>query len=150
MLVVCERWVGDGDILTQVLSTIAALLPCLGLIAQPWVTEGPKPSVCCSFSIRHLAPKKLQLQLTQAVSAPGCIIVSRAPGSAVLPLIYTGASLDWRLGRGSVCYNGWAIQMRLSKKLKQSKFCKPISMNPFQKISDENVKCWGLVRTFGT
>ena len=23
---------------------------------------------------------------------------------AVLPLIYTGASLDWRLGRGSVCY----------------------------------------------
>ena len=26
---------------------------------------------------------------------------------AVLPLIYTGASLDWRLGRGSVCYTGW-------------------------------------------
>ena len=24
---------------------------------------------------------------------------------AVLPLIYTGAFLDWRLGRGSICYN---------------------------------------------
>ena len=28
----------------------------------------------------------------------------RPPASAVLPLIYTGASLDWRLGRGSI-YN---------------------------------------------
>ena len=36
--------------------------------------------------------------------ARGYIIVSRPPGSAVPPLIYTGASLDWRLGRGSI-YN---------------------------------------------
>ena len=37
--------------------------------------------------------------------ARGYIIVSCPPASAVLPLIYTGASLDWRLGRGSICYN---------------------------------------------
>ena len=35
--------------------------------------------------------------------APGYIIVSVHPASAVPPLIYTGASLDWRLGRGSIC-----------------------------------------------
>ena len=33
----------------------------------------------------------------------------RPPASAVLPLIYTGASLDWRLGRGSI-YNNNYIQ----------------------------------------
>ena len=36
--------------------------------------------------------------------APGYIIVSRPPASAVPLLIYTGASLDWRLSRGSI-YN---------------------------------------------
>ena len=50
MLFVRERWAGDGDRL----STIAALLLHLGLVAQRWVTEGPKPSVCWWFSIRHL------------------------------------------------------------------------------------------------
>ena len=38
------------------------------------------------------------------ISSTGCTCF------AVLPLIYTGASLDWRLGRGSICYNniiGW-------------------------------------------
>ena len=37
--------------------------------------------------------------------APSYIIVSRTPASAVPPLIYTGASLDWRLGRGSIYNN---------------------------------------------
>ena len=36
--------------------------------------------------------------------APSYIIVLCPPASAVPPLIYTGASLDWRLGRGSI-YN---------------------------------------------
>ena len=44
--------------------------------------------------------------------APGYIIVSCPPASAVSPLIYTGASLYWRLGRGSIynnisCQNFW-------------------------------------------
>ena len=42
------------------LSTIAALLPHFGLVAQPWVTKGPKPSVCRWFSIRHLVPNWLR------------------------------------------------------------------------------------------
>ena len=45
---------------------------------------------------------------------PGYIIVSRPPASAVLPLIYTGASFDWRLGRGSI-YNNNTGQHFFSK-----------------------------------
>ena len=33
---------------------------------------------------------------------------------AVLPLIYTGASLDWRLSRGSICYNFTMCQFEQS------------------------------------
>ena len=36
---------------------------------------------------------------------PGYIFVWRSPASTVLSLIYTGASLDWRPGRGSICNN---------------------------------------------
>ena len=43
-----------------VLLTIAALLPRLDWIAQPWVTEGPKPSVCRWLSIRHLVSNWLK------------------------------------------------------------------------------------------
>ena len=57
----------DCYILTQVLLTIAALLSHLGWVAQPWITEGPKPSVCRWLSIRHFVSNWLQLQLTQAV-----------------------------------------------------------------------------------
>ena len=46
---------GQSDILTQVLlATTAALLLHLGWVAQPWVNEGPKPSVCRWLSLRHL------------------------------------------------------------------------------------------------
>ena len=38
----------------------AVLLSHLGWVAQPWVTEGPKPSVCRWFSIRHLVSKWLK------------------------------------------------------------------------------------------
>ena len=103
MLVVCERWAGDGNKLLywpQVLLTIAALLSHLGWVAQPWVTEGPRPSVCRWVSIQHLVSNWLK-----PPRAPGYIIVSHPPASTVLPLIYTGASLDWRLGRGSIYNN---------------------------------------------
>ena len=39
------------------------------------------------------------------ISSTGCICF------AVLMLIYTGASLDWRLGRGSICYT--SIQLNV-------------------------------------
>ena len=46
-LVMCERWVGDGDRLSpKVLLTMAALLSLPVWVVQPWVTEGRKPSVC--------------------------------------------------------------------------------------------------------
>ena len=47
----------------KVLLTIAVLLSYSGWAAQPWVTEGPKPSVCRWLSIRRLVPNWLQLQL---------------------------------------------------------------------------------------
>ena len=73
----------------------------------------------CS-SVGHWGPKApclllalnsascLQLTLTPIDSSrlyPGYIFVWHPTASAVLPLIYTGVSLDWRLGRGSVYYN---------------------------------------------
>ena len=50
MFLVCERWVGNSGrtaILTSSSSsTIAAFLPHFGWVAQPWVTEVRKLSVC--------------------------------------------------------------------------------------------------------
>ena len=51
MFHVCERWV---DTRTDCNIDPAVLLSHLGWVAQPWVTEGPKPSVCRWLSIRHL------------------------------------------------------------------------------------------------
>ena len=84
----------------EVLLSTIAFLPHLGLVAQPWVTEDQKPSVCRWFSIRHLVTN--WFQLTQTLCAPGYIIVLHPPASAVHPHIYAGASLDWRLSRGSI------------------------------------------------
>ena len=119
----------------QVLLTIAALLSHSGWAAQPWVTEGPsplsgagshsagtlsnwnsnslKPSVAPGYIIvlrspascgrTHLPPSPNSTTSTGQgdipISSTGCTCF------AVLPLIYIGASLDWRLGRGSICYS---------------------------------------------
>ena len=57
MFVVCEKWVETRTNCyidsSSSSSTIAALLSHLDLVAQPWVTEGPKPSVCSWFSLQH-------------------------------------------------------------------------------------------------
>ena len=63
---------GDKDGLLfwpKVLLTIAALLSHSDWAAQPWVTEGPNPSVCLWPSRWHLVPNWLQLtlELTEAV-----------------------------------------------------------------------------------
>ena len=44
----------------KVLLAIAALLSHLGWVAQPWVTEGPKPSICRWLSIWHLVSNWLK------------------------------------------------------------------------------------------
>ena len=77
----------------KVLLTIAALLSHSGWAAQPWVTEGPKPSYLPLALTLASCP-----QLTQAV----CVLVIFLFDIHLLPLIYTGASLDWRLCRGSI------------------------------------------------
>ena len=80
--------------------TIAALLSHLGWVNQSWVTEGRKPPVCkLILTLASCSPTDSKPSV-----APGYIIVYRPPASAVPPLIYTGASLDWQLGRGSI-YN---------------------------------------------
>ena len=61
----------------------------------------------CS-TVGHWGPKALC-----DPRAPGYIIVSRSPASTVLPLIYTGVSLDWQLGRGSICYTVKWLQVLL-------------------------------------
>ena len=102
-LVVRERWARDGDrpLFDPSSSlTIAALHPHLGwgcLTVGHW---GPKPSLWTWFSL-HWHPVFNWLEPPQP---PGYIIVSCPPASAGFPLIYSGAPLDWRLGRGSICY----------------------------------------------
>ena len=60
MLIMCERWVGDGDRLLhidpKVSLTIAALLSHLGWAAQPWVTEGPSPLSAAGSQFDTLSP----------------------------------------------------------------------------------------------
>ena len=90
---VCERWVGDGDRLLhidpQVLLTIAALINRGSLRVH---------ALCLELVLTPLAS---DLQLTQAVS----VMVIFLFDIHLLPLIYTGASLDWQLGRGSICHH---------------------------------------------
>ena len=99
----------------QVLLTIAALLSHTGWAAQPWVTEGSSPlSGAGSHSAGILSPTDSNSNwnwnwLTdwpKPSVAPGYIFVWYPPASAGFPLIYTGASPDRRLGRGSI-YNNY-------------------------------------------
>ena len=102
----CERWVGDGDRLLHIepssfdhsstsFSSWLRLLNRGSLRAQsPLSAAGVHFGILSPTDSNWLEPPR----------APGYIIVLRTPASAVLPLIYTGASLDWRLGRGSICY----------------------------------------------
>ena len=143
MLVMCERWVGDGtdcQILTPSSSDHCSTSSSFCWATQPG-SWGSKPSVWSCSSLRHLIPNwnynlnsncNCNLNWTQAVcgtwlyncltstcflwayasvpnsttstgqgdiptSSTGCTCLS------VLLLIYTGASLDWQLGRGTIC-----------------------------------------------
>ena len=60
-------------------STIAALLPHLGWVAQPWVTDGLRPSVC-----KLILPLASCLQLTQTV----CALVILLFKAYLLPLFF--------------------------------------------------------------
>ena len=94
----------DCYILTQILLTIAALLSHLGWGCSTMGHWGPKalglPLALTSASYPQLTPTPTD----SSRLCPGYIIVWRPPASTILPLIYTGASLDWQLGGGSICY----------------------------------------------
>ena len=130
MFLVCERWVGDGDRLPHIDPKLFFRIPagllnrgslraqalCLELVLTPLASylqlkleltptatgSRTDPSrlwhlVIFLFDI-HLLP--VGIRICHHVHSPRWYY-----DIAVLPLIYTGASLDWRLGRRSICYN---------------------------------------------
>ena len=131
--------------LTQVLlSTISALLPYLGRVVQPWVTEG-----FAALSLELVFTLVSCLQLSRTVWAPGYIIVYPPPASAVLPLIYTGASLDWRFGRGSIYKNILPFEVSPSSGGKQSKVLGgTIKLSPLKRRHDSISVLWKPVFFF--
>ena len=105
MFVVCEKWVEtrtdcyiDPKFFSRPKQHFFLILARGCSTVDHW---GPK-----ALCLELVLPSASCLQLTQTVRAPGYIIFLRQPASAVLALIYTGASLDWRLGQGSI-YNKW-------------------------------------------
>ena len=95
----------DCYILTQVLLIIAALLSQLGWGCSTVGHWGPK-TLCLPLALTSApCPQLTPTPTDSSRLCPGYIFVWHPPVSAVLLFIYTGASLDWRLGRGSICYN---------------------------------------------
>ena len=124
--VVCERWLGDGtdcNILTPSSSDYSSTSFSFCWTAQPGVTEGRKPSVWSWFSLPRTATRTSTnwLQLTRAVC--GTWLYNCLPSTFFLwasqlrriqpvhrsrwyPDIFDRIHLflDWRLGRGPICY----------------------------------------------
>ena len=84
-------------------------------------TDWLKPSVAPGYIIvwcppascwpTHLPPSLNSTTSTGQGDIP--ISSTRCTCFAVLPLIYTGASLDWQLGRRSICYSFCNIQISI-------------------------------------
>ena len=123
----CERWVGDWtdcNILTPSSSVFSSTSFSFCWAAHPGVLRA-QPSARSWFSLSRTPTN--WLQLSQFSVAPGYIIVSHPPASCErrictefnpstvkvilwylrpdAPVIYTGASLIWQLGQGSICNN---------------------------------------------
>ena len=79
----------------------------------------PKPSVAHGYIIVWRSPASCgRTQLHRIQPRPQVKVIFRHPwpGAPVsaLPLIYTGASLDWRLGRGPICNTVCKIKQSLA------------------------------------
>ena len=85
----------------QVLLTIAALFRILAGLSNRGSLRAQ--ALCLELVLTPLAS---YLQLSQAIS----VLVIFLFDTHLLPLIYTGASLDWRFGRGSTCNKYIQIQ----------------------------------------
>ena len=75
-----------------------------------WNCNWSKPSVAPGYIIvwhPHASCERTHQPNSTTSTGQGDIPMSSTGCTcfAVLPLIYTGASLDWRLGRGSICYS---------------------------------------------
>ena len=104
-----QPWVTEGP---SPLSAAGSYSACILSPTETATGTDPKPSVApgyifvcrppASCGRTHRPPSPNSTTSTGQgdipISSTGCACF------AVLPLIYTGASLDWRLGRGSVCY----------------------------------------------
>ena len=126
----CERWVGDGidcNILTPSSSDYSITSFSFCWAAQPCITEGRKPFAGSWFSLPRTATRTPNnwLQLTETVCGTGlynclsstcflwrCNCTEFNPSTVKVipwylrpdaPVIYTGASLNWQLGRGPIC-----------------------------------------------
>ena len=98
---------GQTAILTQSSSDHSSTSSSFWLGCSSVGHRGRKPSVCKLILTLASCPptdSNSNWNWPKPSVAPGYIIILCPPASAVPPLIYTGASLDWRLGRGSI-YN---------------------------------------------
>ena len=108
MLVVSERWVRDGDRLLHVDPSSSdhsstSFSSWLGLLNRGSLrAQSPQSAAGSHFGILSPTDFNSNWNWPKPSVAPGYIIVLCPPASAIPPLIYTGASLDWRLGRGSI------------------------------------------------
>ena len=99
MLVVCERGVGDGDRLLHIDPSYfdhssTSFSSWLGLLNRGSL-RAQSPLSAAGSHFGTLSPT--DSDWLEPPRAPGYIFVSCPPASAVFSLIYTGASLDWRL-----------------------------------------------------
>ena len=87
-----------------------------------WNSNWLKPSVASGYIFVWRAPAScgrtnLPPSPNSTPSTGPCDIPISSTGCtcfAVLPLIYTGASLDWRLGRGSICYICYYVYFQIN------------------------------------
>ena len=144
-----KRWAGVGDRQLYwpkvLLATIAVLLPHLGCGCSTvgyWGLQADSHADILSLTDSNW------LELPWA---PGYIIVWHPLASAVLLLIYTGASLYWRLGRGSIYNtiqdkNQWEKQMNLEICLGDDRRFK-IKVNRKLKMGEKVYSCEFLERS---
>ena len=103
------KWGQTATYWPKVLLTIAELLPHLGWGCSTVGHWGPQTlSLLLGLTLASCPPtdSNSNWNWPKPSVAPGYIIVLHLPASAVPSLIYTGASLDWRLSQGSIYNNG--------------------------------------------
>ena len=106
MSVVCERWVGDEDKLLHIdpSSSGHSITSSSSWLGFSTVGHWGSKALCLPLALTLASCPQLAPTATDSSRlCPGYIFVWHPPASAVLSLIYTGESLDWRLGRGSIC-----------------------------------------------